>query len=115
MTTAQAIKFDQVGGPEVLHLVNQDIPAPGPGEALVRHSAIGLNFIDVYHRTGLYPVPLPSGLGVEGAERRAAEDHPDADGVPLLDLVEGGVGVSEACAQGQSECGEGFEMHVRRP
>jgi len=67
MTTAQAIRFDQIGGPEVLHLDTVGLPAPGPGEALVRHTAIGLNFIDVYHRTGLYPVPLPSGLGVEGA------------------------------------------------
>jgi len=67
MTTAQAIKFDQVGGPEVLRLSPVDLPAPGAGEARVKHTAIGLNFIDVYHRTGLYPVPMPSGLGVEGA------------------------------------------------
>jgi NADPH2:quinone reductase len=44
-----------------------DLPAPGPGEALVRHRAIGVNFIDTYHRTGLYPLPLPSGLGLEAA------------------------------------------------
>ena len=43
------------------------LPDPGPGEALVRHEAVGLNFIDTYHRTGLYPLPLPSGLGGEGA------------------------------------------------
>lgn len=67
MTTAQVIKFAQVGDPEVLRLDTVDLPAPGPGEARVNQTAIGLNFIDVYHRTGLYPVPLPSGLGVEGA------------------------------------------------
>ena len=63
----KAIRFDAVGGPEVLRLVDVEVGAPGPGEARVRHTAIGVNFIDTYHRTGLYPVPLPSGLGVEAA------------------------------------------------
>jgi NADPH2:quinone reductase len=44
-----------------------DLPAPAAGEATVRHRAVGLNFIDTYHRTGLYPLPLPSGIGLEGA------------------------------------------------
>jgi NADPH:quinone reductase len=58
----------QHGGPEVLQFEAYDLPAPGPGEALVRHEAIGLNFIDTYHRTGLYPVPsLPFTPGMEGA------------------------------------------------
>ncbi|HEV7288525.1 quinone oxidoreductase [Sphingomonas sp.] len=55
------------GGPEVIEWVEVDLPPPGPGEARVRHEAVGLNFIDTYHRSGLYPVPLPSGLGSEAA------------------------------------------------
>jgi NADPH2:quinone reductase len=62
-----AIRFDQTGGPEVLRAVQVDTPTPGPGEILVRNQAVGLNFIDTYHRSGLYPVKLPSGLGMEGA------------------------------------------------
>jgi NADPH2:quinone reductase len=63
----QVIRFEEVGGPEVLQLVTVDVPPPGPGEVRVRQTAIGLNFIDTYHRTGLYPMPLPSGLGLEAA------------------------------------------------
>ena len=63
----RAIRFEQTGGPEVLQLAQVDTPAPGPGQILVRHEAIGINFIDTYHRTGLYPVKLPSGLGGEAA------------------------------------------------
>ncbi len=62
-----AVRFGAVGGPEVLTLVEDDLPAPGPGEIRLRHTAIGLNFIDTYHRSGLYPVPLPSGIGLEAA------------------------------------------------
>ncbi|HTN54016.1 MAG TPA: quinone oxidoreductase, partial [Anaeromyxobacter sp.] len=63
----KAIRIHQTGGPEVLRL--EEVPAgePGPGEARVRHGAIGVNFVDVYQRSGLYPLELPSGLGVEGA------------------------------------------------
>jgi NADPH2:quinone reductase len=63
----RAIRFHQTGGPEVLRLEDVAVGDPGPGEARVRHTAIGVNFVDVYHRTGLYPLPLPSGVGVEGA------------------------------------------------
>lgn len=63
----KAIRFDAVGGPEVLRLVDVEVPAPAAGEVLLRHTAVGLNFIDTYHRTGLYPMPLPSGLGLEAA------------------------------------------------
>ena len=63
----RAIRISRTGGPEVLDLVEVETPRPGPGEILVRNQAIGLNFIDTYHRTGLYPVKLPSGLGMEGA------------------------------------------------
>ena len=61
------IRFHETGGPEVLKLETVDLPPPGPGEARVRHSAIGVNFIDTYHRSGLYKMPLPSGIGKEGA------------------------------------------------
>ncbi|MDR5889686.1 MULTISPECIES: NADPH:quinone reductase [Halomonas] len=65
---AKRIQFARTGGPEVLELVDVTPAEPGPGEVRVRHQAVGLNFIDIYFRTGLYPAPaLPSGLGTEGA------------------------------------------------
>jgi len=64
---SKAIRFHQTGGPEVLRLETLEVPDPAAGEARVRHEAIGLNYIDTYHRSGLYPVPLPSGIGLEGA------------------------------------------------
>jgi NADPH2:quinone reductase len=63
----RAIRFTRTGGPEVLELEDIALPEPKAGEALVRHRAIGVNFIDTYHRSGLYTVPLPSGLGSEAA------------------------------------------------
>lgn len=62
-----AIVVRETGGPEVLEWTELDPGEPGPGEVLVRHTAVGLNFIDVYHRTGLYPVETPFTPGVEGA------------------------------------------------
>jgi NADPH2:quinone reductase len=62
-----AIQIDQFGGPEVMEWREVAVPAPGPGDALIRHEAVGLNFIDTYHRSGLYPLDLPSGLGTEAA------------------------------------------------
>ncbi|MDP9414336.1 MAG: quinone oxidoreductase [Pseudomonadota bacterium] len=59
--------LSKTGGPEVLEAELIDVPRPGEGEVLIRHEAIGLNFIDTYHRSGLYPQPLPSGLGTEAA------------------------------------------------
>ena len=63
----KAIRFSKPGGPEVLSVEDYDLPQPAAGQVRVRHTAIGVNFIDTYHRTGLYPVPLPSGLGLEAA------------------------------------------------
>jgi NADPH2:quinone reductase len=63
----KAIRIQQTGGPEVLEWVDVDLPPPGPGQARVRHTAVGVNFIDTYHRTGLYKLPLPTGLGSEAA------------------------------------------------
>ncbi len=65
--TTKAIRIHAHGGPEVMQWEDVPLPAPGPGEATVRHHAVGLNYIDVYFRTGLYPQPLPGGLGMEGA------------------------------------------------
>ena len=63
----RAIQIERTGGPEVLKLVDVKVGEPGPGEIRIRHKAVGLNFIDVYHRTGLYALPLPAGIGGEGA------------------------------------------------
>ena len=63
----RAIRFTATGGPDVLDLVELPDPRPGPGQILVRQVAIGVNYIDTYHRSGLYPLKLPSGLGMEGA------------------------------------------------
>jgi len=64
---AHAIRFQKTGGPEVLQWEELEVPAPGPGELQIRHKAVGLNYIDTYHRTGLYPLPMPSGIGLEAA------------------------------------------------
>jgi NADPH:quinone reductase len=64
---SKAIRVHQVGGPEVLRWEEVTVPAPAANEARVRHTFAGLNFIDVYHRTGLYKQPLPLTLGMEGA------------------------------------------------
>jgi NADPH2:quinone reductase len=63
----KAIRIEQHGGPEVLKLVDVELAPPAADEVTVRHHAVGLNFIDIYFRTGLYPHPLPHGLGAEGA------------------------------------------------
>lgn len=64
---SRAIRIDAFGGPEVMKLVEVEVGSPGPGEALVRQHAMGLNFIDVYQRSGVYPNALPLQLGMEGA------------------------------------------------
>lgn len=66
-TTVQAIRIEQFGGPEVLQLAEVPVGEPGPGQVRIRHAACGLNFIDVYQRTGLYQNALPLVLGMEGA------------------------------------------------
>ena len=64
---SRAIQIDQHGGPEQLKLVQVTVGDPGPGEIRIRHKAVGLNFIDVYQRSGLYPMPMPLQLGMEAA------------------------------------------------
>ena len=63
----RAARITAHGGPEVIEWIDVDVPPPGPGEVRFRSTAIGLNFIDTYHRRGIYPVALPSGLGLEAA------------------------------------------------
>ncbi|MCA8294582.1 quinone oxidoreductase [Burkholderia sp. AU30198] len=64
---AHAVRFHETGGPEVLRWEEVEVGDPGPGQVRLRHDAVGLNFADTYFRSGLYPVPLPAGLGVEAA------------------------------------------------
>jgi NADPH2:quinone reductase len=64
---AKAIRFDKAGGPEVMKWVDVEVGEPGNGEIRIKQHAVGLNYIDVYFRTGLYPLPLPGGLGMEAA------------------------------------------------
>jgi len=72
----RAIRIEQFGGPEVMRMVARDAARPGPGEIRIEHDAIGVNMIDTYVRSGLYPVELPSGIGAEAAGRvtEAGED-----------------------------------------
>lgn len=64
---ARVARIDRTGGPEVIEWITTNLPEPAPGEVRVRHTAVGLNYIDTYHRSGVYPVDLPSGLGSEAA------------------------------------------------
>ena len=61
------VKFYETGGPEVLRFESGQVGRPGPGEVRIRHHAVGLNFADTYFRSGIYPVPLPSGIGNEAS------------------------------------------------
>ncbi|MEC9177765.1 MAG: quinone oxidoreductase, partial [Pseudomonadota bacterium] len=79
----KAIRIHTAGGPEQMQWEDVEVGAPAAGQVRVRHTAIGLNFIDVYHRTGLYPLPLPHGLGMEGA------GVVEAVGDGVTDLAEG--------------------------
>ncbi len=64
---AQAIRIHAAGGPEAMVLEDVKVGDPGPGEVRIRHTAIGVNYIDTYHRSGMYPLPLPAGIGLEAA------------------------------------------------
>jgi len=67
MTTAKTVIITTHGGPEVMTLAERDVPSPGPGQITIAQTAAGLNFIDVYQRSGMYPMQLPAALGMEGA------------------------------------------------
>ncbi len=82
----KAVRFHETGGPEVLRMEDVEVGAPGPGEIRVRHTAIGLNYIDTYHRSGLYPMALPSGIGMEAAGA-VEEAGPGVEGLAAGDRV----------------------------
>ncbi|HEY1997829.1 quinone oxidoreductase [Paraburkholderia sp.] len=82
----KAIRFDKTGGPEVMKWVDVEVGEPGNGEIRIRQHAVGLNYIDVYFRTGLYPLPLPGGLGMEAAGEVTAVG-PGVTGVKAGDRV----------------------------
>ena len=65
--TTTAVRYHETGGPEVLRVEEVEVPEPGPGQALVRHAAIGVNYRDIYHRIGDIPAELPAVIGSEGA------------------------------------------------
>ncbi len=94
----KAIRISQTGGPEVLQYENFNLQELGPGEVRIHQHAIGLNFIDTYHRSGLYPVPLPSGLGLEGAGVIEAVG-PKVKGLKVGDRVAYGSGPLGAYAE----------------
>jgi NADPH2:quinone reductase len=95
---SKAIQISEQGGPEVMKLVDVDVPPPGKGEITVRQTAIGLNYIDIYHRSGLYPIPLPGGLGMEaaGVVERLGEG---VKGLKAGDRIAYGVGPRGAYAE----------------
>ncbi len=94
----KAIRFEKIGGPEVLQWQDVNLPPPSAGEVRIRHTVIGVNFIDTYHRSGLYPVPLPSGLGGEAAGVIEALG-PGVKGFKLGDRVAYGTGGPGAYAE----------------
>lgn len=94
----KAIRFEKTGGPEVLQLVDVQVPPPKEGEVRLTQKAIGLNYIDTYHRSGLYPVPMPSGLGLEGAGV-VESVGPGVKGLKAGDRVAYGTGPLGAYAQ----------------
>jgi NADPH:quinone reductase len=97
----KAIRFHKTGGPEVLQYEEVELPPPGKGEVRIRHHAIGLNFIDTYHRSGLYPVPLPSGIGLEGSGT-IEEVGPGVKGFKAGDRVAYGSGPLGAYSQARN-------------
>lgn len=97
----KAIRFSQTGAPDVLHWVDVDVPPPGKGEVRIRQHAVGLNYIDTYHRSGLYPVPLPSGIGLEGAGVVEAVG-PGVKGFKVGDRVAYGTGSVGAYAEARN-------------
>jgi len=93
-----AIEIEKNGGPEVLKVVDRDAPTPATGEVTLRQHAVGLNFIDTYHRSGLYPLPLPTGIGSEAAGEVIAVG-PDTPGFAVGDRVAYATGAVGSYAQ----------------
>lgn len=97
----KAIRFEKTGGPEVLQYVDVTVPPPKEGEVRLRHTAIGLNYIDTYHRSGLYPLTLPSGIGLEAAGVIEALG-PGVKGFKAGDRVAYGTGALGAYAEARN-------------
>ena len=97
----KAIIINETGGPGVMQLVDVEETRPGPGEIRIRHTGIGLNYIDTYHRSGLYPVPLPSGLGLEAAGV-VVETGPGVKGLKQGDRIAYGSGPIGAYSQARN-------------
>jgi NADPH2:quinone reductase len=97
----KAIRFEKTGGPEVLQYVDITVPPPKEGEVRLRHTAIGLNYIDTYHRSGLYPLALPSGIGLEAAGVVEALG-PGVKGFKAGDRVAYGTGALGAYAEARN-------------
>ncbi len=96
-----AIVMEKTGGPEVLQWAEVELPPPGPGEVQIRHEAVGLNMIDTYHRKGVYPVELPSGLGMEGAGVVEAVGD-GVDGLPVGQRVAYATGPAGSYAEARN-------------
>lgn len=94
----KAIRIGETGGPEVMKLEDVELGKPGPGEVRVRQTAIGLNYIDTYHRSGLYPLPMPSGIGLEAAGV-VEELGPGVTGLAVGDRIAYGTGPIGAYAE----------------
>src|SRR5574342_1435175 len=106
----KAIRIHQTGGPEVLRFEDVEVGEPGEGQVRLRHAAIGVNFIDTYHRTGLYPLPLPSPLGVEGA------GVVEAVGKGVTHVKKGDrVAYAGGAPGGYSQGGAGAQLALRAP
>ena len=95
-----AIRFDKTGGPEVLSWQEVEVGRPGQGQVRLRHTAVGLNYIDTYQRSGLYPMPMPSGLGSEAAGL-VEEVGPGVEGLKPGDRVAYAGGPIGAYAEGR--------------
>ncbi len=91
-------RITEPGAPDVLKWQEIDLPAPGPGEIQVRHQACGVNYIDVYHRSGLYPLPLPTGIGLEACGTVVAKGD-NVSGIAEGDRVAYGTGPLGAYSQ----------------
>ena len=108
-----AIRIHATGGPEVMPGRKSTVGDPGPGEARVRHTAIGVNFIDTYHRTGLYQLPLPTGIGTEAAGVVEAVG-PGVDGSQAGDRVAYGGGPLGRLRRGAPDAGRPAGEDPRR-
>ena len=97
----KAIRFAKIGGPDVLQWQDVDVPSPATGEVRIRHTAIGLNYVDTYYRSGLYPTSLPSGLGSEAAGIIEALG-PSVKGFKIGDRVAYGTGPLGAYAEARN-------------